>query len=560
MAHMNSTSSSTPLTRIEMPSSNSGDDVFGGTRSIHSAYVFSVDKQIGEGTYGQVFMGHDRKTNDKVALKKIRMDTEKEGFPITAIREIKILSTLSHPNVVNLREIVRSEIHKNNNFKGSIYMVFDYAEYDLTGLMESTKYVFTEPQVKCILKQLLKGLAYCHNNGVLHRDLKASNILIDTKGTVKLADFGLARPYNAENDGGFTNRVITLWYRPPELLLGAVKYGGEVDMWSVGCIFAELLTGKPLFPGKDDMDQMDRIFQIMGAPTEQTWPGITALNLKLYKNVPVDKYPRQHRLRDTLRSKAMGRHISEEAIRLLEKMLCLDPKRRITAADAVMDPYMWSDPMPCEPQQLPCRGSGHEFTMKKRRNDQHREQQQVGPAMALPPVPTYGAGGNAHHGYAPGVGPDPKRPRYGGPGPQPYAGGGGHQRPPQQQPYNTGASSSYGSHASSQGGYGRQMGGGSGYGMGGGQQQQYTQRQDGAGRGGGYSGSGMGPPQMGGGHHPHGMGGQSYGTHQGVQIGGSGPGGYRGGPMGAQQQGGYGAGGSRGGTQGQSQGWQQQKR
>lgn len=109
MAQLNSASANTPLTRIEMPSTNSGDDVFGGTRSIHSAYVFSVDKQIGEGTYGQVFMGHDRKTNDKVALKKIRMDTEKEGFPITAIREIKILSTLSHPNVVNLREIVRSE-------------------------------------------------------------------------------------------------------------------------------------------------------------------------------------------------------------------------------------------------------------------------------------------------------------------------------------------------------------------------------------------------------------------------------------------------------------------
>ncbi|EFJ44600.1 cyclin dependent kinase [Volvox carteri f. nagariensis] len=515
MAQLVSTTANTPLTRIEMPSSNSGDDVFGGTRSIHSAYVFSVDKQIGEGTYGQVFMGHDRKTNDKVALKKIRMDTEKEGFPITAIREIKILSTLSHPNVVNLREIVRSEIHKNNNFKGSIYMVFDYAEYDLTGLMESTKYVFTEPQVKCILKQLLKGLAYCHNNGVLHRDLKASNILIDTKGTVKLADFGLARPYNAENEAGFTNRVITLWYRPPELLLGAVKYGGEVDMWSVGCIFAELLTGKPLFPGKDDMDQMDKIFQIMGGPTEQNWPGVTSLNLKLYKNVPVDKYPRQHRLREMLRSKGVGRHISDDAIRLLEKMLCLDPKRRISAADAVMDPYLWMDPMPCEPQQLPCRGSGHEFTMKKRRNDQHREQQQqVGPPMPLPPVPGYAAGASAHHGYGPGAGPDPKRPRQDG------------------------------------GGRGGPSGGYTGSG------------------GGGGGGGGMGPPQqMGGsGHHSHGVGsGQSYqGTHQGMQMGGGGgsggPGGYRGGPAGGQQGGGYGVGGSRGTQQGQSQGWQQQKR
>ncbi|GFR45407.1 hypothetical protein Agub_g6782, partial [Astrephomene gubernaculifera] len=537
-------SSATPLTRIEMPSSVGGDESFGGTRSIHSAYVFSVDKQIGEGTYGQVFMGHDRVTNDKVALKKIRMDTEKEGFPITAIREIKILSSLSHPNVVNLREIVRSEIHKNNNFKGSIYMVFDYAEYDLTGLMESTKYVFTEPQVKCILKQLLKGLAYCHNNGVLHRDLKASNILIDTKGTVKLADFGLARPYGG-TDAGFTNRVITLWYRPPELLLGAVKYGGEVDMWSVGCIFAELLTGKPLFPGKDEMDQMDKIFQIMGAPTEQAWPGVTSLNLKLYKNVPLDKYPRQHRLRETLRSKGVGRHISEEAIRLLERMLCLDPSRRITAADAVMDPYMWADPMPCEPQQLPCRGSGHEFTMKKRRNDQHREQQ-AGPPLPMPgvPGPGYGAGpAAAHGGY--GQGPDAKRPRYGvppgGPGPQPYPGGmGGHQRSMQQGAYQAGGQGggAYGSHgqggaaAGGGGGYGRQagMGGGGGggaYGMPpqqqqqGGQQQGYGQRQDGrGGQPGGYGGGGgggggvpMGPP-----HHPHphqgmqGMGSQGYGS------------------------------------------------
>ncbi|PNH04838.1 Cyclin-dependent kinase C-1, partial [Tetrabaena socialis] len=397
-----------PLTKIEMPTSISGDDQFGGTRSIHSAYVFSVDKQIGEGTYGQVFMGHDRASNDKVALKKIRMDTEKEGFPITAIREIKILSSLSHPNVVNLREIVRSEIHKNNNFKGSIYMVFDYAEYDLTGLMESTKYVFTEPQVKCILKQLLKGLAYCHNNGVLHRDLKASNILIDSKGTVKLADFGLARPYQADSDAGFTNRVITLWYRPPELLLGAVKYGGEVDMWSVGCIFAELLTGKPLFPGKDDVDQMDKIFQIMGAPTEQLWPGVGALNLKNYRSVAMDKYPRAHRLRETLRNKCTGRQFSDDASRLLERMLSLDPKRRITAADAIMDPYLWTDPMPCEPQQLPCRGSSHEFTMKKRRNDQQRPDAQAGAPMAMPGVPG-GYGQGQHHGYAQGQGSDAKR-------------------------------------------------------------------------------------------------------------------------------------------------------
>eukprot|EP00198_Chlamydomonas_reinhardtii_P004863 XP_001694199.1 cyclin dependent kinase [Chlamydomonas reinhardtii] len=476
---MTNQQSSTPLTRIEMPHlTDASDDVFGGTRSIHSAYVFSVDKQIGEGTYGQVFMGHDRKTNDKVALKKIRMDTEKEGFPITAIREIKILSQLSHPNVVNLREIVRSEIHKNNNFKGSIYMVFDYADFDLTGLMETTKYQFTEPQVKCILKQLLRGLAYCHSNGVLHRDLKASNILIDAKGVVKLADFGLARPYTAENEAGFTNRVITLWYRPPELLLGANKYGGEVDMWSVGCIFAELLTGKPLFPGKDDLDQMDKIFHIMGPPTEAAWPGVTALNLKNYANVPLSRYPAKNRLRETLRSKAgPGRTISDAAICLLEKMLCLDPKRRIKAQDSIMDDYLWKDPMPCEPQQLPCRGSGHEFTMKKRRNDMaHRDTTAaVGQPMPLPGVPGGGPGGGGPGGGYSNMGaysqqgPDPKRQRYGqvpGGSMQGYPGGGpgpGTSRPPQPQSYPGGAG------GSAAGGFGgRQVqggGGGAGYGM-----------------------------------------------------------------------------------------------
>ncbi|KAG2426695.1 hypothetical protein HYH02_014735 [Chlamydomonas schloesseri] len=537
-ANMTSPQSSTPLTRIEMPHlTDASDDVFGGTRSIHSAYVFSVDKQIGEGTYGQVFMGHDRKTNDKVALKKIRMDTEKEGFPITAIREIKILSQLSHPNVVNLREIVRSEIHKNNNFKGSIYMVFDYADFDLTGLMESTKYQFTEPQVKCILKQLLRGLAYCHSNGVLHRDLKASNILIDAKGVVKLADFGLARPYTAENEAGFTNRVITLWYRPPELLLGANKYGGEVDMWSVGCIFAELLTGKPLFPGKDDLDQMDKIFQIMGPPTEAAWPGITSLGLKNYGNVPLARYPPKNRLRETLRAKAgPGRVISEAAIGLLEKMLCLDPKRRIKAQDSIMDQYLWTDPMPCEPQQLPCRGSGHEFTMKKRRNDMaHREPMAaVGQPMQLPGVPRDGGGGG---GQGPGYpnaagpysqGPDPKRARFGQAPNAPYPGPGGpgpsSSRPSQPQQYPGGP------------------GGG-----------RPAQGMPGGGGGGGY----MAPPGSGpqSGQRPDGGRGGQYGPGPGGAAGN-----YR--PPGGPQQGSYG-GGARGPAPGQAPGqqaWQQQQK
>ncbi|KAJ9527605.1 hypothetical protein QJQ45_025877 [Haematococcus lacustris] len=435
-----------PKCRIELP--KPGDDAaYGGTRTVSKSYIFDVSNQIGEGTYGQVFHGRDRITNDEaracstlahhaacvqVALKKIRMDTEKEGFPITAIREIKILSSMQHENVVNLREIIRSDIHKNNNYKGSIYMVFDYAEHDLTGLMDSNKFKFTEAQVKCIMKQLLKGLAYVHGNGVLHRDLKASNILIDKHGSVKLADFGLARTWQERQDSRLTNRVITLWYRPPELLLGAERYGPEVDMWSVGAIFAELLVGKPIFPGSNEMEQLDKIFAILGTPNETSWPGIDSLKLqhllaltvsaellglRSWPAVPKNKYPKGLGLRSWVRETALraGHQaaINPAAVALLEKLLTLDPTRRIDAINAFQDPWFWNDnPAPCDPKDLPCGGSSHEFTMKKRRNEQRHEQpmQLNGPPQGMGQGHPGGPGGmrggpQPHGGRGMGMGP-----------------------------------------------------------------------------------------------------------------------------------------------------------
>ncbi|ONI29204.1 hypothetical protein PRUPE_1G186900 [Prunus persica] len=211
-------------------------------------------------SYGQVYMAREIKTGEIVALKKIRMDNEREGFPITAIREIKILKKLHHENVINLKEIVTSPGPEKddqgrpdgNKYKGGIYMVFEYMDHDLTGLADRPGMRFSVPQIKCYMRQLLTGLHYCHVNQVLHRDIKGSNLLIDNEGNLKLADFGLARSFSNDHNANLTNRVITLWYRPPELLLGATKYGPAVDMWSVGCIFAELLHGKPIFPGKDE--------------------------------------------------------------------------------------------------------------------------------------------------------------------------------------------------------------------------------------------------------------------------------------------------------------------
>ncbi|KAK6251633.1 hypothetical protein SCA6_005638 [Theobroma cacao] len=200
-----------------------------GSRSVD---CFEKLEQIGEGTYGQVYMAKEIKTGEIVALKKIRMDNEREGFPITAIREIKILKKLHHENVIKLKEIVTSPGPEKddqgrpdgNKYKGGIYMVFEYMDHDLTGLADRPGMRFSVPQIKCYMRQLLTGLHYCHVNQVLHRDIKVQDLLL----------------------------IFCQFHRPPELLLGATKYGPAVDMWSVGCIFAELLHGKPIFPGKDE--------------------------------------------------------------------------------------------------------------------------------------------------------------------------------------------------------------------------------------------------------------------------------------------------------------------
>ncbi|KAK9842364.1 hypothetical protein WJX81_008632 [Elliptochloris bilobata] len=384
--------------KVELPTGTAGDDQFGGCRTVEHSYV--KNKQIGEGTYGQVYLANDKETNEEVALKKIRMDNEKEGFPITAIREIKLLKNLEHENVIRLKEIVRSQSHKCNNMKGSIYMVFDYMDHDMTGLMERKAYKFKPEQVKCYMRQLLAGLAYCHSNNVLHRDLKASNLLVNNKGILKLADFGLARKYApVVHNERYTNRVITLWYRPPELILGSEHYGPEIDMWSVGCIFAELLCGKPLFPGKDEADQIDKIGRVLGSPCEENMPGCSSLP---WTHMMKQIY-KQNRLRQTMDQSKM----TPGAMDLLSKMLTLDPKRRISAIDAFGDDYFWKlPPSACDPSALPTYDASHELDMKKRR---HAEREQRHAQSA----------GQAHHGGAP----DAKRARYsssGAPGPAPH--------------------------------------------------------------------------------------------------------------------------------------------
>ncbi|OVA18849.1 Protein kinase domain [Macleaya cordata] len=340
-----------------------------GSRSVD---CFEKLEQIGEGTYGQVYMAREILTGEIVALKKIRMDNEREGFPITAIREIKILKKLHHENVIKLKEIVTSTAAffigttDGNKYKGGIYMVFEYMDHDLTGLSDRPGMRFSVPQIKCYMRQLLTGLHYCHVNQVLHRDIKGSNLLIDNEGNLKLADFGLARSFSNDHNGNLTNRVITLWYRPPELLLGTTKYGPAVDMWSVGCIFAELLQGKPILPGKDEPEQLNKIFELCGAPEEVNWPGVS--KFPWYNNFKPTR-PMKRRLREVFRQ--FDRH----AVELLERMLTLDPSQRISAKDALDAEYFWTDPLPCDPKSLPKYESSHEFQTKKKRQQQRQQEE-----------------------------------------------------------------------------------------------------------------------------------------------------------------------------------------
>ncbi|XP_062157483.1 cyclin-dependent kinase G-2 isoform X2 [Alnus glutinosa] len=238
-----------------------------GCRSVDE---FERLNRIDEGTYGVVYRAKDKKTEDIVALKKVKMEKEKEGFPLTSLREINILLSLHHPSIVDVKEVVVG------SSLDSIFMVMEYMEHDLKGLMETMKQPFSQSEVKCLMLQLLEGVKYLHGNWVLHRDLKTSNLLMNNRGELKICDFGLARQYGSPLKP-YTHLVVTLWYRAPELLLGAKQYSTAIDMWSLGCIMAELLSKEPLFNGKTEFDQLDKIFRILGTPNEAIWPGFSKL-------------------------------------------------------------------------------------------------------------------------------------------------------------------------------------------------------------------------------------------------------------------------------------------
>lgn len=280
-------------------------------------------EKLGEGTYATVHKGRNRQTQEIVALKEIHLDPE-EGTPSTAIREISLMKELKHPNIVRLHDVQHTE--------SRLILVFEFCEQDLKKYMDTTgeKGALHPEIVRSFMYQLLKGIAYCHDNRVLHRDLKPQNLLINKRGELKIGDFGLARAFGVPVNT-FSNEVVTLWYRPPDVLLGSRTYSTSIDIWSAGCIFAEMISGVPLFRGRDNNDQLNAIIKVVGTPDDRTFRKIMQDSPEVqFRQLP--KYPKQNF--QTLLPRA-----SPLAINLLEGLLHFEPTRRLSAKEALQHPY-----------------------------------------------------------------------------------------------------------------------------------------------------------------------------------------------------------------------------
>lgn len=320
---------------------------------------------VGSGTYGKVFKAVHVYTGVKVALKKIRMEGERDGFPVTAIREVKLLQSLHHTNIVTLQEVM---VERND-----CYMVFEYLSHDLTGLLNHPTFKLTHAHKKYLAKQLFDGLDYLHRRGVLHRDIKAANILVSNTGQLKLADFGLARFFAKRRQLDYTNRVITIWYRSPELLLGETRYDAGVDIWSAACVLVEIFTRHAIFPGDGgEINQLDKIYNVLGTPTRAEWPGLA--------DTPWFELLRPaQRLQSTFEEKYLERVPTRAAFELLKDMFVYDPTKRPDAAAVLAHPYFTQEePRPESVRELDgLEGEWHEFESKALRREKDRAEREA---------------------------------------------------------------------------------------------------------------------------------------------------------------------------------------
>lgn len=326
---------------------------------------YHITGRIGEGAHGVVLLGRMNENNSQVAIKKILIRRIDDGIPVAVLREIKALKQINtHPHVVKLLDVVP--------YGTGFALVFEYMSSDLQVIMR-THGPLTESQAKSYLVMLLRGITFLHGHGIMHRDLKPANLLIDNVGRLKIADFGLARLFSMDGVSGvegqvgasisdsqsdctlddgcsgpvrpqYSHQVATRWYRAPELLYGARGYDETVDMWAVGCILAEMLNNSPLFPGENDIDQLSCVFRLLGTPTLQSWPSVSVLpdfHKIIFEDMP--SVPMSSIVPET----------SASGVRLLEKLLVFEAKTRLSAAEALAEPYLFLEPLPAHYLELP---------------------------------------------------------------------------------------------------------------------------------------------------------------------------------------------------------------
>jgi cyclin-dependent kinase 2 len=273
---------------------------------------------LGHGAYGKVYKARDKETNTFIAMKKMNIDLEREGVPTTTLREVSLLKELNHPNIVKLFDVIVTE--------NKLYLIFEYMERDLRKVLDAS--CLTSEQIKKIMFQILDALSFCHSRRFMHRDLKPENILVDEEFNIKIADFGLARAYQIPGKV-YTNEVQTLWYRAPEVLLGCSQYSVSIDVWSVGCIFAEMVKSRPLFTQNSPFNQLKCIFEALGTTNEQDWEGVTRL-----RNFPVNEPIHQG-----VPFELVFPGLDDYALDLMRQLLAINPNKRISARAALVHPY-----------------------------------------------------------------------------------------------------------------------------------------------------------------------------------------------------------------------------
>ncbi|GMM52037.1 cyclin-dependent serine/threonine protein kinase [Starmerella bacillaris] len=332
--------------------------------------LYDINTKLGEGTFGQVYQGTFKPNGTAVALKEIIVHERDEGIPITALREIKIMKALKHPNVLHILDMAVKKGDKSRSDKKTLstyYMVMKYMDHDLCGLLHNKSVRFTLSHIKLYMSQLLQGMEFLHDQQYMHRDIKSANVLVGNDGSIKIADFGLARKYYEAPPSStethpaerkYTPKVVTRWYRPPELLLGEQFYTPAIDMWGIGCIFGEFFKRQVIMPGSSDTDQIQQVFKLLGSPSEKNMPNYSILPFTK-EIMPIPQYPRAF--------DNVFNNVPTEARDLLAGFLCYDPMRRLTAKGALKHTFFTEGVQAADPKDLPSFPSSREMDVRRKR-------------------------------------------------------------------------------------------------------------------------------------------------------------------------------------------------